>query len=275
MPKKSGGGGGGEGGGGRAWTYSRMSLTSLGADERNRINRECEQNQQVIPLSQLQTSETRPPPATNYDNSCPHYTSADLPQTPPVGNFRPATSQAQSPDNFRSISQQSRPNNFRSSPSRPQQQMAYEHRESPQAVNNSASRNVQHRSNHRSSTSTATPPPLDLDLAHRNASSPDVCCRRDLSHQARVSLRPNNFLSPEAPRDEGGKIYGAFVLAGVGYMLPFTCFVVAVDFYQVGKKEGRGEVFIKKEVCFGKDTEGWRDRICGWGERGAIYLIKG
>ncbi|BFZ06358.1 hypothetical protein BsWGS_09397 [Bradybaena similaris] len=35
-----------------------------------------------------------------------------------------------------------------------------------------------------------------------------------------------------APVDHYSKIYVAFILSGIGYMLPYTCFIVAVDYYQ-------------------------------------------
>lgn len=35
------------------------------------------------------------------------------------------------------------------------------------------------------------------------------------------------------PVDHYSKIYVAFILSGIGYMLPYTCFIVAVDYYQV------------------------------------------
>ncbi|CAG5125081.1 unnamed protein product [Candidula unifasciata] len=35
-----------------------------------------------------------------------------------------------------------------------------------------------------------------------------------------------------APVDRYSKIYVAFILSGIGYMLPYTCFIVAVDYYQ-------------------------------------------
>ncbi|KAK3790026.1 hypothetical protein RRG08_040946 [Elysia crispata] len=228
MPKKS-------GGGRRAWTYSRMSLTSPEANQRNKIIRpsptsETDQQQQIILLSHIQSTETRITSGTS-NNSCrisPHSSSVET-KTADSGNFRSTAAEDTSADDFRSTSTPSRPNNFRSSTT--QQRLVNELQESPQAVNNSPLHNFHHRSSVAGCTNPPPHPPRRLDLDVKTAPSPEVC-RRDLRHYAEVNLRSSNFLSPEAPRDKGGKIYAAFVLGGVGYMLPFTCFVVAVDFYQ-------------------------------------------
>ncbi|CAL1526053.1 unnamed protein product, partial [Lymnaea stagnalis] len=42
------------------------------------------------------------------------------------------------------------------------------------------------------------------------------------------------------PVDVHSKIYLAFVLSGIGYMLPYTCFIVAVDYYQVSYSPSPG-----------------------------------
>ncbi|GFS23071.1 equilibrative nucleoside transporter 4 [Elysia marginata] len=232
MPKKS-------GGAGRAWTYSRMSLTSPGADQRNKITRPLptsefdQQHQQTILMSQMQTSQSRLQSSTWDANSCqnsPQSSSFGANPTP-LHNFRSGfLSQTAGSDNIRSTSQPTELNNFRPSSLLPQQP-GTGLRGSPQmAVNNPLSNSFPDRP---CAVAAPTPrPPRHLDLQAKTTASPEVHPRRELRHYAEVNLRSSNFLSPEAPRDKGGKIYAAFVLGGVGYMLPFTCFVIAVDFYQ-------------------------------------------
>ncbi|RUS74447.1 hypothetical protein EGW08_017785 [Elysia chlorotica] len=223
-----------------------MSLTSPEANQRNKIIRpaetsETDQHQQMILLSHIQTAETSRIPSESCQNS-QHSNSDESRILTTSGNFRlPSSKVPSSSDDFRSASLPSRPNSFRSMPAQ-HHRSGSEVRESPIAVNNSSTlHNLQPRSSEDGSFSNsshlshqASPARhLGFDPGVKTAPSLEVYGRDlELRHYAEANLRSNNCLSPEAPRDKGGKIYAAFVLGGVGYMLPFTCFVVAVDFYQ-------------------------------------------
>ncbi|KAH9488403.1 hypothetical protein Btru_062837 [Bulinus truncatus] len=50
--------------------------------------------------------------------------------------------------------------------------------------------------------------------------------------EAKARSKKNSIVNGQPPIDEHSKIYLAFVLSGIGYMLPFTCFIAAVDYYQ-------------------------------------------
>ncbi|XP_059170017.1 equilibrative nucleoside transporter 4-like [Physella acuta] len=55
-----------------------------------------------------------------------------------------------------------------------------------------------------------------------------------LKAELEAKSKSKRFSNPfdNVPVDAHSKIYIAFLLSGIGYMLPYTCFIVAVDYYQ-------------------------------------------